>query len=243
MFIFVEGYDYFKFDLGPDIQQIWIEINEELSFLGAVHLMALHSKPIEPRAIIFSNFFTKGCKKLLLAQRRGLERIALGDNAIEIVNGSNTPKTRYLLTAQGPNIQRQIGMIRAITFDKQSFGIGNFSQGNTLIVGEAPGPDSFGFNTPFVGSGSGIWLLRQMEAIEIDETLLYWINAKNHKGKEAEQDFLEFLRPKRIITLGMQAKRWASNLEKDFRVVNLYHPAYWRRFQSALKYPLLDFLK
>lgn len=243
MFIFVEGFDKLNFDLGSDIQQVRIDIENDITFSNAVQLLALYSKPLDPRAVILFNFFTKGCKKLLPAQRRGLERIALGDNAIEICQDLRLKKTRFLLAISASNLQKQLGTLRAFTFDKTSFGIGNFSQGNILIVGEEPGPDSFGFDTPFVGSGSGIWLLRQLEANEIDENELYWINARNAAGVEAEQDFVDFLKPRKIITLGTSARMWATDLINEFKVIPIYHPQYWRRFKSKEEYPLIPLLK
>lgn len=243
MFIFVEGFDKLNFDLGSDIQQVRLNIDTDITFSSAVQLLALYAKPLDPRAVILFNFFTKGCRKLLPAQRRGLERIALGDNAIEICRELGVRKTRFLLAISAGQLQKQLGTLRAFTFDKTSFGIGNFSQGNILLVGEQPGPDSFGFDTPFVGSGSGIWLLRQLESNNIDENELYWINAKNAAGVEAEQDFVDFLKPRKIITLGTTARVWAKELSTEFKVITVYHPQYWRRFKAKEAYPLIPLLK
>jgi hypothetical protein len=241
MFMFIEG-GPLNFDLGNNIETIEINVTTSLSYNAAIKLLAMYSKSLTPRMVILYNYFTIGCTKFTSAQRRGLERLALGDNAIEIIN-SEVRQTRFMNTMPASSIRTSVGILRAMMADLISFGIGNFSQGNILIVGESPGPGSQGFNTPFVGSGSGQWLSKQLEAADIDETKLYWINAFDGYGVPASQEFIRTLKPSKIILLGGEARQWAAPLQKDYKVEHIHHPQYWLRFKANEEYPLMKLLK
>lgn len=241
MFMFVEG-DPLYFSLGNNIEIVQIKVTTKLSFNSAIKLLAMHSKSLHPTMVIFYNYFSTGCKDLTGAQRRGLERIALGDNAIEIIN-SPVRQTRFMNTMPGSSVRNCVGVLREMMHDKTSFGIGNFSRGNILLVGESPGPGSQGFNTPFVGSGSGQWLTRLLEEAEIDENDLYWINAYDGYGHPASQEFISALEPSKIIVLGGEARKWAAPLQKSYNVIHVHHPQYWLRFKGGEEYPLLNLLR
>lgn len=241
MFIFVEG-DPVNIGLGSEEILEEVVIETDLSFTAAIKMLASRTKQLEPTVTVFTNFFSVGCRKLMDCQKRGLERLAMGDNAIEVINKERRT-TRYLLTMKAANVRNSKGVLRGMLSDYVGHGIGNLSVGNTLIIGDSPGPNSHGYNTPFVGTGSGLWLLRQMEAAEIDESNLYWINAYDGFGREMSNDFMVNLRPSRIITLGNEAKRWASTRSTFHPVTNLQHPQYWLRFRSKEEYPLLQLLK
>jgi hypothetical protein len=241
MFIFVEG-SSLSFDLGHDVVQERIEITYELTFIAAIKMLASRTKQKHPVVTIFTNFFSVGCHKLEPCHLRGLERIAMGDNAIEVINKEKRT-TRFLLTMKGSKIREHVGTLRNIARDYVGHGIGNLSVGNTLIVGESPGPNSHGYNTPFVGTGSGLWLLRQLEDADVDESRIYWVNAYDRYGKEMSNDFMVNLQPSRIITLGNEAKKWAGPRSSSHILNNLPHPQYWLRFRSKEEYPLLKLLK
>lgn len=241
MFMFVEG-GPLNFDLGNNIETIEINVTTKLSYNAAIKLLAMYSKYLTPRMVILYNYFTIGCKDLSSAQRRGLERLALGDNSIEIIN-SEVRQTRFMNTMPASSVRTSVGVLRAMMTDIISFGIGNFGRGNILLVGESPGPGSQGFNTPFVGSGSGQWLTRKLEEAEIDETKLYWINAFDGYGVPASQEFIRTLKPSKIILLGGEARQWAAPLQKEYKVEHLHHPQYWLRFKANEEYPLMKLLK
>lgn len=241
MFVFVEGCSA-NLNTLAEFPYTRENVETPLSFNEAVILLAQNSKPINNSVTIFKDFFSVGCSNLLPEQIRGLERIALGENSVEIFE-EGTRHTRFITPIPLNVFRTHPYVLNSIARDSIGFGIGSFRRRNILIVGESPGKNSFGFNTPFVGSGSGIWLLKQLEDAEIQEDDLYWINAKNGFGDTATQDFIEKLFPRRIITLGNIAKEWASNLADKFEVIHSPHPQYWRRFKSKQPYPFLQLLK
>jgi len=241
MFMFIEG-GRLNFDLGGKTETLEINVTTKLSYNAAIKLLAMYSKSPTPRMIILYNYFTIGCANLTSAQRRGLERLALGDNAIEIIN-SEVRQTRFMNTMSAASVRNNVGILRAMMLDIVGFGIGNFNFGNILIVGESPGPGSQGFNTPFVGSGSGQWLTRKLEEAEIDENRLYWINAYDGYGQPASHEFVRSLKPSKIIALGSEARKWAAPLQKEFNVEHVHHPQYWLRFKANEEYPLIEMLK
>lgn len=241
MFIFVEGGEL-NVDLNLEIPQEYIFVNMDLTFSGAIRMLASRTKKSIPSVTIFTNFFSVGCRKLTPSHMRGLERLAMSDTAIEIINKEKR-STRFLLTIKALAVQKSIGLLHTMIDDYVGHGIGNLSVGNTLIIGESPGPNANGFNIPFVGTGCGLWLSRQLDLAHVDERNLYWINALDEFNKEVSNDFMVYLRPSQIITLGVEAKQWALKYSVIHPITNIHHPQYWLRFRSKEEYPLLQLLK
>ncbi len=190
------------------------------------------------------DLFSFGCKHLHSWQIRGLERIMLRRDPMEI---HCTRSTRFFRHREFDDTVQRNSDIRVEDFGHNhspiNFGIGLFKKGNILIVGDRPGPSAKGKNIPFVGEGCGSWLLKNMDKSNIDERKLYWINSKDNFGVPATKDFLALLQPSKIICLGGEAAKWALDISDEYDVVTVPHPQYWRRFKSKERYPLLDLLK
>ena len=242
MFVFQEGEAFPIVQFDRDVMASHIMCEEPLTFTDAI--VTLASRLRSPNAVfVFWNFFSKACANLELYEKRGLERMALGVNAIEFYKEER--ETRFIVGVDASSVRKEslAIMIQSMLQDKVSYGIGNFRKGNTLLVGDTPGNKSLGYNTPFVGSGSGLWLLKQLEAANIPEDKYYWINAKDNFGIEADRLLLEDLKPKKIIALGNEALKWAQTVQHRYHVVVCPHPQYWLRFHSNVEYPLLKQLK
>ena len=242
MFVFLEGNDFPMIPFNQAYDVLHIPIRRPLSFKDAI--IELASKMKDRTSIfVFWNFFKVGCSELASYEKRGLERIAMGVNAIEYY--FDRKETRFMpeMNVSELKPEAMASTAQAISLDTTSFGIGNFRKHNTLLVGDTPGKNSLGYNTPFVGSGSGLWLLKLLEAAEIPEDKYYWINSADNFGIEAEYRFLEDLCPKKIITLGNEAASWARRLETRYTVISCSHPQYWLSFKSGQEYPLIKLLK
>lgn len=242
MFVFQEGnvIPIIRFDRNIKVSPVLIE--GQLSFSDAIACLA--SRLHTPKTVfLFWNFFSKCCKNLESFEKRGLERLALGTNAVEFYTDRH--ETRFLVGIDINGIRRDAlsSMVMSMMNDTISFGIGNFRKGNILLVGDTPGNKALGYNTPFVGSGSGLWLLKQLEAADIPEDKYYWINARDNFGVVADQMFLDDLKPKRIIALGVEASKWAMSLRNRYNVVSCPHPQFWLRFRRNQEYPLFKLLK
>lgn len=235
MFIFLEG-SHYPVEMPLHGRRVRVIVEEEYTFVEAIKLLASHSLKDHNVITIFTNFFTVGCRMLESREIRGLERIALGEGAIEVTSFSR--KTKHIRSIHPAKWDAEMG----IYGHEYALGIGAFSHKNILIVGDSPGEMNHGYNTPFVGSGCSVWFSKRLEEAEIPEDRLYWINSKNNYGVEAEQDFLDVLQPKAIFCLGNVAAKWAHNLKSEFNVVKTSHPQYWLRFQSGKKYPLIDLI-
>jgi len=118
---------------------------------------------------------------------------------------------------------------------------------SVLLVGDRPGPaapkDPYYHHTPFYSTKhcSG-WLNLQLEAEKITENKLVWVNSADEKGNDYDIKLVNNVKPKTIIALGGNAKRWLiKNGVKKFH--EQYHPQYWKRFHNKERYPLLDLLK
>lgn len=126
-------------------------------------------------------------------------------------------------------------------------GLGNSKEGVTLIIGEKPGKFKEGHGLKehygcFASDiGSSLWLSRQLNSINADEKDFYWVNALTVYGEEVDPDFVEFLKPSKIITLGNIAHRWAEKHNLEHFVAP--HPAFWKRFHNKEVYPLLKIIK
>lgn len=125
---------------------------------------------------------------------------------------------------------------------KPPFGMGNFKKGNILIIGEqsAKPPLHPKGQDPFCGmKGSSRWLNLQLQTWLIDEEDLFWINALNLDGSKANvSKIVKLLKPSKVIALGNIASKLCE--ENNIAHVKIPHPAYWKRFNSKLKYSLIE---
>lgn len=191
---------------------------------------------------IFINFFSETCKFLPFYLVRGLERIALTFGAIELNQMPEFNCSDHLDTSL---VDHHLHYQEHQLAKKHSFpGIGRFKTGNILIVGDKPGPKSYGRNLPFVGNtGSGLWLLQQLEIEEqpfISEANLYWINSRDCYSKECSNSFVADLKPTKIIALGNNAEAWCSKISEQYEIIKIPHPQFWKRFKNKELYPLME---
>lgn len=126
-----------------------------------------------------------------------------------------------------------------------SCGVGAFVKGNILLVGERPSnPDINPLvpEQPFCSSiGCSGWLNKLLEAEKIDESKLFWINAFLKDGSPVDiTSIIETMQPSAVIALGSVAKEACHTAGVDY--YGAYHPQYWKRFKSKMKYPLLELL-
>jgi len=125
-------------------------------------------------------------------------------------------------------------------------GVGDFTSDGILIIGEQPNPKQQGefaeMALPFISrQGCSPWLAEKMDEGHIPERGMYWVNARDRKGRVTDPDFLERLKPKHVVALGTEAKMWAQmqGLTPEYFV----HPSCWMRFHYQKPYPLIDRLK
>jgi hypothetical protein len=143
------------------------------------------------------------------------------------------------------SIESRIELRKKLASKKQiPFGVGNPKRGNFLIVGEQsakPPLHPIG-QDPFCGmKGSSKWLNQLLEDNNIKEERLFWINALNLDGTEADiLSIVNRIHPSKIIALGNIASKLCEkhNLEH----VKVPHPAYWKRFKSKENYPLINYV-
>lgn len=123
-------------------------------------------------------------------------------------------------------------------------GIGHWEPNQvTLLVGERAGDPRLPFiDTWLKKDGWSSWLALQLEAGRIPESSLYWINAQDPQQRWTDPEFLDELRPKRVIAFGDEAARWCGVIARvEHREIP--HPQTWRRFHQAKPYPLIDLFK
>ena len=116
--------------------------------------------------------------------------------------------------------------------------------GNILIIGEqAANPEKDSHQEPFCSDkGCSGWLNDQLDAADVPEEYLFWVNALNNDGTEIDiATLVENLKPKAVIALGNKAKQLCekNSLSADF----VYHPQYWKRFKNKEPYPLIALIK
>lgn len=122
-------------------------------------------------------------------------------------------------------------------------GVGNWNPENVvLMVGERPGnePPVTKKDYAFLSSkGSSAWLCKELDAANIIEPNIYWINAYNRNDEPTDASFVDILKPKAIYALGAYAGKWCS--ENAFlHHFTVAHPQYWKRFKSNKPYPLIE---
>lgn len=127
-------------------------------------------------------------------------------------------------------------------------GVGRWAPGQvTLLVASHADDPSSDRRFPFVDftlkkEGCSAWLAEQLEAGGIGEDTLYWINAWDAERNWTDPEFLDALRPLRVVALGDVAARWCGVVARvPHREV--FHPQAWKRFHRAQPYPLIDLLK
>lgn len=133
----------------------------------------------------------------------------------------------------------------------QGPGVGNWDPDQvTLLVGEATS-DAHNADLPFIApslkqDNCSAWLVTELEKHNIKESELYWINAKNRDGGSTSPDFLEKLRPARVIALGSVAAAWCHKIARvggaEVALFELPHPQHWKRFHHHEPYALFDIL-
>ena len=124
------------------------------------------------------------------------------------------------------------------------FGAGAFIHGNVMIVGEQDSdPSANKHQMPFcTNKGCTGWLNKQLDAANIPEEKLFWVNSLHNDGSEANIDHLvTFMKPSAVLVLGGIARRICRKQGIEF--TPFYHPQYWKRFRSREKYALIDKLK
>jgi hypothetical protein len=132
-------------------------------------------------------------------------------------------------------------------------GIGNYTDGVVLLVGEEVNPKASVYGWPFVAlAGSSYWVTELLLNSGIMEKQLYWVNAMDPQGKVTSADFLKKtdepmptnLVPSKIVALGTTAAIWCkkNGLDKEFEVSAIAHPAYHKRFKSSEEYQLVEVL-
>jgi hypothetical protein len=101
---------------------------------------------------------------------------------------------------------------------------------------------------PFVsfhGGGCSGWLAQTLEDAHVPESSLYWINSTTYHGAPTSTLFVERLRPKVVIALGGNARRWCDehdvSARHTFDWVN--HPQHHKRFHHRRTYDLVTVLR
>lgn len=125
-------------------------------------------------------------------------------------------------------------------------GIGDFSKGSILLVGEKQGdreetevyPPELVFVTSR-GDSCAWWLAEQMDDAGLPERGLYWINARTPDGRLEDPYFLDLLKPRKVIALGQEAERWVVEYAGLNHYIRVPHPQHWRRFHHYQEYPLI----
>lgn len=130
-------------------------------------------------------------------------------------------------------------------------GIGNWG-GSVLVLawsrgqfrGEDRRPQP---NWPFVSSGNtgvAAWLSKELDAAQIPETSLYWMNTCSWKdGVRVDEPSAAILsRPwEAVVALGHDAADWAGSVGLHVDQV-VKHPTFWWRDNPGTTYPLIEFL-
>lgn len=120
-------------------------------------------------------------------------------------------------------------------------GIGMFAKGVTLLVGDQVNATNSVWDWPFVATdGCSPWLATELDKGGIDERSLYWINAVDRRGIEADPAFIDQLHPGLIVALGKAAAIWCQRNRLQFTEVA--HPQFHKRFRYNEDYPLIHVL-
>lgn len=118
---------------------------------------------------------------------------------------------------------------------------------HVLIIGDRPGPraavDPDFHGTPFYGDKfSGGYVNRLLDAANIAETSLMWINAYSQAGVPSDGRILFCKAWDQVIVLGNNANTWISK-RGEVGYTKVEHPQAHRRFnQTKYAYPLIQLL-
>ena len=127
---------------------------------------------------------------------------------------------------------------------KAPFGIGSYTKGNILIIGEkASDPNECENQQPFSGmKGSSKWLNDLLDDACIPEDKLFWVNAINNDGTLIDiKSLTGYLESPCVIALGKVAANLCKN--NDIQHIQFNHPSYHKRFNNHYEYPLISYLK
>jgi hypothetical protein len=129
-------------------------------------------------------------------------------------------------------------------------GTGRWAPDETVVLvgdrpGTTPGPGWSPFTT-WNDRGCSAWLADVLEAAEIPESALYWVNAFSADGRATPHEWLATLQPRTVITLGREAAAWLQKWDghRTLRAIDeVEHPQFWKRFHHRDPYPLVDALQ
>lgn len=148
------------------------------------------------------------------------------------------------------DVLKRIMVRERLTPKTHLHGVGAMRPGNIMMVGERASGSQHGKltnNHPFctLKACSG-WLNALLEAAEIPEEQLYWINILDTDGAPISlAPYLEDYQPSHIVCLGGIALNHVKRQLGDLKtpVLQQMHPQYWKRFRSSEPYPLIQLLK
>lgn len=188
---------------------------------------------------------------------RMLERVAMGSDTVVVTNekelqwlGRWSRERSVPLYYPLDKTHLAVTTLRS-TIRNRSTGIGNYTKGHALILGDRPAKRWEGRrpNWLFVSTyldGTPAWLTEQLEEAKIPETALYWINVQGANEEFIRPRFIDTLRPAKIIALGGVPSDWCKqhNIEERSmtKVHTVPHPSYWSAYFPHRKYQLLDLL-
>ncbi len=120
---------------------------------------------------------------------------------------------------------------------------GHFGSCAVVLVGESPGAVSqFKKTYPFCGlNGSSKWLNNLLDAENIQESDLFWVNAYNGRRVSNDPLLVKNCLSATVIALGNKASEWCE--KNGVKHHKTYHPQYWKRFRATERYPLIDLIK
>lgn len=140
--------------------------------------------------------------------------------------------------------ERVLKRISLAVETRAPFGAGAFLEGNVMIVGEQDSdPTASRLQRPFcTDKGCTGWLNKLLDAENVPEEKLFWVNALHNDDSEANVNHLvAFMKPSAVLALGGIAQRICKDQGIEFEP--FYHPQYWKRFKSKYPYALLERLK
>jgi len=140
--------------------------------------------------------------------------------------------------------QRVLKRFRLRIKTKAPIGAGSYTKGVVLLVGEQTShPEQNKYHIPFCSiKGCSGWLNTKLEEAQIPEEQLFWVNALNNDGSQADlRRIYDDLEPRAVIALGRVAER--QLLKFGIKHEQVPHPQSWKRFNHHKPYPLINLLK
>lgn len=160
---------------------------------------------------------------------------------------------RYVSLASQTHLEvimhdRTVGHPKALYYQLRKH-LNSVRKPQILIVGEQANikdKEPIAERAPFTAynkQGCSHWLNSQLDAAEIPETALCWVNAVDELGRPAKPDILRrFSIWAPIIALGQVADKWCRDHNRP-PYVTLRHPQHHKRFSHNEEYPLATILK